>query len=444
MPSIAEIRQKYPQYSDMSDAALAGALHRKFYSDMPRQEFDMKIGLPQVEQRRPGTPEVDNDFMTISSQGLPQEKPAVPIAQRVDTPDQPPEAEDRPWTAFGTGLVTQFANNMLAVPSAVGDALHVNPFRDIKNLATNTLPEPVLGTVPRVKVNDLRAASDTVLQAPGMISDGNFDVRGQFDKNLQARDRAYQEMSEANPVATGAGEIAGDVATLLTGRTAFGLKPIAKATTRRTTGGGLEGALTNGLKKIGRGGKKVAESGIEGAALATLNEGDPATAAALAAGGQTLGSIALTAGRASTSKMGFFGSAAALFSMIQLWKSMTPGGRDRILESVEQAYSELGHGLMIGAASALMGAGRLQGVNLSRRAPQLMQRYADSINTMLRGPWESMWSRFSNTDEMAAIEQRLGDLIGRPEDVTPKMGQDLQRALKRGDMDKVKKVIGVQ
>ena len=44
MATLAEIRQQYPQYQDMSDAALADALYRKFYSDMPRAEFDAKIG----------------------------------------------------------------------------------------------------------------------------------------------------------------------------------------------------------------------------------------------------------------------------------------------------------------------------------------------------------------------------------------------------------------
>lgn len=44
MPTLADIRQQYPQYSDLSDEALAGALHKKFYSDMPRDQFDAKIG----------------------------------------------------------------------------------------------------------------------------------------------------------------------------------------------------------------------------------------------------------------------------------------------------------------------------------------------------------------------------------------------------------------
>lgn len=45
MPSIAEVRQQFPQYQDLSDDQLAEALHRKFYADMPREEFNAKMGL---------------------------------------------------------------------------------------------------------------------------------------------------------------------------------------------------------------------------------------------------------------------------------------------------------------------------------------------------------------------------------------------------------------
>lgn len=45
MPTIAEVRAKYPQYNDLSDEALANALHKKFYSDMPEADFKAKIGL---------------------------------------------------------------------------------------------------------------------------------------------------------------------------------------------------------------------------------------------------------------------------------------------------------------------------------------------------------------------------------------------------------------
>lgn len=55
--NIQEIRQKYPQYSDLSDDQLGQALHAKFYADMPYGEFTAKVGLsaePQPEPEKPG------------------------------------------------------------------------------------------------------------------------------------------------------------------------------------------------------------------------------------------------------------------------------------------------------------------------------------------------------------------------------------------------------
>jgi hypothetical protein len=45
MPTIQEIRQKYPQYKDMSDEQLAHGLHDKYYADMPFDDFASRIGL---------------------------------------------------------------------------------------------------------------------------------------------------------------------------------------------------------------------------------------------------------------------------------------------------------------------------------------------------------------------------------------------------------------
>lgn len=45
MPTIAEIREQYPQYKDLSDQALADGMHQKFYSDMPKEAFYGKIGF---------------------------------------------------------------------------------------------------------------------------------------------------------------------------------------------------------------------------------------------------------------------------------------------------------------------------------------------------------------------------------------------------------------
>jgi hypothetical protein len=44
MITIKEIRQKYPDYNDLSDEQLVNSLHEKHYSDMPKEEFYSKIG----------------------------------------------------------------------------------------------------------------------------------------------------------------------------------------------------------------------------------------------------------------------------------------------------------------------------------------------------------------------------------------------------------------
>ncbi|QDM27506.1 hypothetical protein FNL56_16295 [Tardiphaga sp. vice304] len=49
MPTIAEIRQQFPDYADMSDSALADALHKKFYSDIPKSDFEAKVGIKPAE-----------------------------------------------------------------------------------------------------------------------------------------------------------------------------------------------------------------------------------------------------------------------------------------------------------------------------------------------------------------------------------------------------------
>lgn len=53
MASLAEIRQQYPQYDDMPDADFAAAIHSKFYSDMPREQFDAKLGVAQPAAAAP-------------------------------------------------------------------------------------------------------------------------------------------------------------------------------------------------------------------------------------------------------------------------------------------------------------------------------------------------------------------------------------------------------
>jgi len=48
--NIAEIRQKYPQYNDLSDEQLAKGLHQKYYANMSFDDFSQRIGLSKMPQ----------------------------------------------------------------------------------------------------------------------------------------------------------------------------------------------------------------------------------------------------------------------------------------------------------------------------------------------------------------------------------------------------------
>lgn len=50
MATLDEIRKQYPQYADMPDADLADAIYKKFYSDLPRDQFDAKVGIKAQQQ----------------------------------------------------------------------------------------------------------------------------------------------------------------------------------------------------------------------------------------------------------------------------------------------------------------------------------------------------------------------------------------------------------
>lgn len=76
MAGIADIRAKFPQYNDMSDDQLSNAVHAKFYSDMPKEDFDSRMGLtPQADA--PAGPLVSEDKSLAASHGAVSGLPVV-------------------------------------------------------------------------------------------------------------------------------------------------------------------------------------------------------------------------------------------------------------------------------------------------------------------------------------------------------------------------------
>jgi hypothetical protein len=59
MPTFAEVRSQYPQYKDLTDQQLAEGLHRKYYSDIPFEEFASKVGYAAA----PAEPQEESGFL---------------------------------------------------------------------------------------------------------------------------------------------------------------------------------------------------------------------------------------------------------------------------------------------------------------------------------------------------------------------------------------------
>lgn len=53
MKTLSDIRKEYPDYADMSDQQLADSLHKKFYSDIPKEEFYSKVGVTVEASKQP-------------------------------------------------------------------------------------------------------------------------------------------------------------------------------------------------------------------------------------------------------------------------------------------------------------------------------------------------------------------------------------------------------
>lgn len=57
MSGLTDFRSKHPEYNDMDDVTLATALHDKFYSDIPKDEYFKQLGLQSLPSNKPSTME---------------------------------------------------------------------------------------------------------------------------------------------------------------------------------------------------------------------------------------------------------------------------------------------------------------------------------------------------------------------------------------------------
>jgi len=283
-----------------------------------------------------------------------------------------------PDVPFTTGLqqggAEKLVGNLLAVPDLAlqGVRKGSNTIRGL--LGQPEIPIPEGGFLPsgREALTNLEA---------GLLS---IPSPGKFEQNREAVARRRAMTEQGAPTGQAVGEVGADVATLLTGRAPFrNLLNPAKRVSKSTTAMKIDERLAEHAKQfassLGSGIGKAAETGIEGAALALLNEQDPVKTAAFAAGGQGAASISLSLLKAAT-KNPLSTTFITLLLGHQLYRAVGPGQKN-IFEASDEAINTIVGAYGLGILASLAGGGRV--AKGSFKSAQF-EKIADGVITGVR------------------------------------------------------------
>lgn len=340
--------------------------------------------------------------------------------------------------------------------SSAAAALHApfSPltFAQMREQARQVFPASALIAGPRISSADLTGGA----QALGGLLDPDSTIAERFRAGKQADIDFQQRLAQEHPIATGAGNIVGDAATLATGRVAMTgrlvemqqmqkARQLATAATTRNLGPGARRVLERTLRgvkdsKFQRGVGRVAETGIEGAIMGALHDADPAQTALYAATAQAAGSASLgTLSAVMKSKAGVLGgltgTALGLAGAHQLFKSASPGGRDRILESVEGGFNETVTLVGLGLAAGLAGLSRGRNSALFEDLP----RVVEGTTATLRGSLLSVMTGMA--DELNRGVSTTGPTIEHyvadPDSFRPAWRKAIERGIQTGDLSEI-------
>lgn len=161
MATLSEIRAQYPQYNDLSDDQLADAMHKKFYSDMPREDFNKRLGFSGARQ-------------PSSSTALEQPPGASSPVPLLDVPGDTAKAFDQSRQSLENRMSreepTGLWNRMLDTPARLAN--QAGMAGDVLGMAFSPITGATRGTVgsamsylPGMDKEKADAAVDTAMSA---------------------------------------------------------------------------------------------------------------------------------------------------------------------------------------------------------------------------------------------------------------------------------------
>lgn len=378
-----------------------------------------------------------------------------------------------------------FLNNILAFPKATGDLLALGAgageylteqTRDLftgrdenQSLRQNfeqqqgMLPASALSQLPAPTTSDLRAGVQAGAQT---LMEGNPAMLGDRFREFQIQEAMrLAGLRHQQPFAAQAGSVGGDVLSLLLAQRPFAPGRAARHAAARESAelqlkesaflrdqlpekvqSQLQDALSRHIgpfagtvaRETGRGLKKAGETGLEGALLAALQDGDPLSTLMWAAGGQAAGSFAMhLAFHPVRALLPAIGTA---FVATQLFEAAKIGEQNLgdIIEGFEFAMDKTTYALGSGMIAALLGSGRVRNIH-TEHLPALM----DAITAVPRGSVLSLIEQMTNTsaDEQQEVLGVLKQFQTDPRVFTENQRNALGRAINSEKKDALIKEI---
>lgn len=382
-------------------------------------------------------------------------------------PKETPEKEEPDYTEYGGSALLgsgleRFFDNFSGLAESAARGIEYG-----QNLPKKILPSSMADflfgeqqiTPPGDTVLGLPTGREILAGAgalPGLLSG---DYSQQFDAAMAERDA----IAEQNPIATLAGQLGGDAATLMLGRaprsgpggmfdefirqnidklSSSALKVAGNATpAARTVGQSLSKEFGNRIssetfRNLAKGAGRSLETGLEGALLAVAQDGDPLETAGFAAGTQAASSLALY-GVSETFQLG--SKAAKAVGLGPVGKFVAGGivsaglaaGLMKLLQAdpeaaEETAYDKLALGVVLGIAA--IGGKRSKADGVLKEWPTI----ADGILTIPRAAMINAAQKWAEKPEDAQLVSALAE---NPNQFTPEQIQGFRKGLESDNPD---------
>ncbi|HFD80487.1 MAG TPA: PLxRFG domain-containing protein [Gammaproteobacteria bacterium] len=165
--NLAEFRQRYPQYDDMSDEQLASRLHQRFYADMPYEAFRQAVGIqaaPTDGVAEVSTPDAGRSVAEAMRSVLPSG-----LRAPVDAAPSAPQALNLPPVMVAPGEIAnraEFGNPKEGLTPGGRLPMGVGPTVMLKDYSTDGLSPDELRAVLRQRQMDETAGVPGPIMKP--------------------------------------------------------------------------------------------------------------------------------------------------------------------------------------------------------------------------------------------------------------------------------------